>query len=96
MRSLRTDARRGILALLADLRVLKIGWGLPADFEILYNGYGTRLASMLDLQIVDIHSRVRRGENDEARIARLAWRSVPYGALLVRGLELKGIHALNH
>ena len=95
MRSLRTDARRGILALLADPRVLKIGWGLPADFEILYNGYGTRLASMLDLQIVDIHSRVRRGENDEARIARLAWRSVPYGALLARGLELKGIHALN-
>lgn len=91
--ALDSNARRHILALLADSRIPKIGWGLPADVEILFNGYGTQMTSFLDLQIVDIQSRLERGERECQRLKRLAWKRVPAESL--KELELDGIHALN-
>lgn len=95
MRKLRTEDRRGVLSILAGPQIIKVGWGLPVDYEILRNGYNTTLSSVIDLQIVDILSRSTRGEGERERVARLGWRNMPGEYLLQNGLELDGIHVLN-
>ena len=89
------EERYRVLSLLADPQIIKVGWGLPVDYEILRYGYNTHLSSVLDLQIVDILSRATRGEGEKERVARLGWRNVSGELLLEKGLELDGIHALN-
>ncbi|KAL5478235.1 hypothetical protein ACEPAI_2419 [Sanghuangporus weigelae] len=65
-------ATKNILSLICNPTILKVGWGGVEDFSTLARIYKTSITPFLDLQLVDIHSRIRRGESRQVQISRLA------------------------
>ncbi|KAF9467847.1 ribonuclease H-like domain-containing protein [Collybia nuda] len=58
--------------LLQSTKVVKIMFDGRMDFSALYHEFGVHLRNVIDLQLVDIHSRQSRGETDVTRISRLS------------------------
>jgi exonuclease 3'-5' domain-containing protein 1 len=67
-----------LLELLASPEIMKIVWDGRMDFSEIYHTYGTKLENTLDLQIVEVVSRARRGEHEEHRLTRLKSYFSPY------------------
>lgn len=85
------NARRQILRIISDKRVMKILWDGRMAYATLFYGHGTRTENALDLQLVDIHSR------EKQNIGRL--NCLTYGGsfpmAILEKLQLEGLHALN-
>ena len=80
-------------SLLSNRRVLKVGWGGSEDLQLLEEAYGIKVEPYLDLQVVDIHSRIIRREGYDEQVKRLS--SVNFPPREVRKLQIDGIHALS-
>ena len=63
------------------------------DYSELFFSYTCPIENVLDLQLADILSRVKRGQNDRQRLDRLARRAFPRSE--IRKLQLEEVHALN-
>ncbi|KAL5498049.1 hypothetical protein ACEPAH_2980 [Sanghuangporus vaninii] len=70
----------------------KVGWRGIEDFSVLARIDKTSITPFLDLQLVDIHPRIRRGESRQIQIPRLANRAFPESA--VAKLQIDGVHKL--
>ena len=73
--------------------ILKVGWGVTEDFSAISRVYNKSITPFLDLQLVDIHSRVRRRETREAQVSRLASSAFPSSE--IEKLQIDGVHKLS-
>ncbi|GLB41423.1 putative 3'-5' exonuclease [Lyophyllum shimeji] len=82
-----------IFSLLESDTVLKVVFDGRMDFSCLLHQHAVRLQHVLDLQLVDIASRARRGEGEHAQMARLA-RVVSWADLAANRGAYRSIHRL--
>ena len=83
-----------VLELLSDPNVTKIVWDGRMDFLEIFHTYGRRIENALDMQIVEIMSRQRRGETELRRIRNylrpyvvLPWKEEYEGIKIVVGMN---------
>ncbi|TFL04618.1 hypothetical protein BDV98DRAFT_325075 [Pterulicium gracile] len=81
-----------LLALLASPNTLKLVWDGRQDFSELFHRFNTPLTNVVDLQLVDIHSRSVRKETDIDRLRRISLKCHPMWQVGL--LETDGIHGL--
>ncbi|KAF8586115.1 hypothetical protein K439DRAFT_1288907, partial [Ramaria rubella] len=60
-----------VLDLLLNPMKMKVVWDGRMDYSEIYHTYGTKFENTLDLQIVELTSRVTRGEGEAIRLRRL-------------------------
>lgn len=87
------DSHAHLASVLADLGVVKVLWDGRGDYWELLAACGVRITPTLDLQLVDIYSRVVRGHTHGARLRRLA--RVEFPLKLLKKLQLEDVHGLN-
>ncbi|EJD01980.1 uncharacterized protein FOMMEDRAFT_157145 [Fomitiporia mediterranea MF3/22] len=71
----------------------KVVWDGRMDYSELFFSYTCPIENVLDLQLADILSRAKRGQNDKQRLDRLSRRAFPRSE--IRKLQLEEVHALN-
>ncbi|EJD01977.1 uncharacterized protein FOMMEDRAFT_58981, partial [Fomitiporia mediterranea MF3/22] len=86
-------ATRSVLSLINSPKILKVGWGGVQDYTTLWRIYNTPMQAFLDLQIVDIQSRIHRREPRKVQISRLA--SDHFPSSVIEKLQIDGVHALS-
>lgn len=82
-----------LLELLAAENPKKVVWDGRMDYVELLHGTDTRLAGVLDLQLVDVASRALRGETDYRRLGRLGRLDFPVSE--VQKLQHEGLNGLS-
>lgn len=86
-------SRIGIVELLSNPFIIKVFWDGRSDYWDLRSSCGVHTAPVLDLQLVDIHSREVRNLDRYAHICRLMRKTFPMA--LVKKLQLDDVHVLN-
>lgn len=83
-----------LLQILADRNVLKIVWDGRMDYLEIFTSYGIVLDGVLDLQVVEVASRMLvRGEGDADRLDRLRRSYLPHH-FVKRVEQCRGLHAV--
>lgn len=91
---LSSDDLQPLLTLLGGDKVRKVVWDGRMDFSELFHAYGTAIdVNVLDLQVVDIKSRLMRRQSEYMRKRRLSRRDFPLSE--VEKLQVADVYGLN-